>query len=225
MAAVLSVVLTISAKGLLRKWLLVSLLLNALSGALLEARIGGWVGVLHAVAASLLVSISAVAVLVSSERWRAEVLPAVDSGSPSLWTLARVTWVGLLGQTALGAMYRHEMTGLLPHVGCAMVVMGMVMYAGIAAFSTENLPAAVKRPALVLLIATGVQMLLGIGAYLFRVQVNEQASGQHPMLLFTIVHVAAGAFTTACCALMGIQISRYVRPAAEQPTSGAMVAL
>ena len=56
-------------------------------------------------------------------------------------------------------------------------------------------------------------MLLGLGAYLYRIDYREQATGQAAMLLFTVIHVAVGALTTACCALMGMQISRYVRPA------------
>jgi heme A synthase len=88
----------------------------------------------------------------------------------------------------------------------------MVMYAGIAAFSTEHAPPAVKRPALILLIMTGIQMLIGLGAYLYRLEFREQATGQSAMLTFTVMHVAVGALTTACSALMGMQILRYVRP-------------
>jgi uncharacterized membrane protein len=116
-------------------------------------------------------------------------------------------------QTALGALYRHQIVGLMAHVAGAMLVMGMVMYAGIAAFSTANAPAAVKRPALILLIMTGVQMLFGLAAYLYRMEVMDHATGQAAMLTFTVIHVAVGAMTTACSALMGMQIKRYVHPA------------
>ena len=127
--------------------------------------------------------------------------------------LARATWIGLLLQTALGALYRHHLAGLMWHIIGAMLVMGMVMYAGIAAFSTEKAPGEIKRPALVLLILTGVQMLIGLGAYLYRVDFTEQATGRTAMLTFTMIHVAVGALTTACSALMGMQIKRYVHPA------------
>lgn len=213
-AAAGGIALAFSVTGRLRTWLLGAVLFAALPGGMLEAKVASqFAGVLHAVAASVLVSVTAVAVLqVSGERDSA-VATVIDEGSPSLAALARATWVSLLIQTSLGALYRHQLVGLVPHVAGAMVVIGIVMYAGIAAFSTPHAPTAVKRPAMLLLILTGVQMLLGLAAYLYRLEVQEHAAGHAAMLIFTVIHVAVGALTTACSALMGIQISRYVRPA------------
>lgn len=214
-AAIGGLALAARLQGRTRAWLAGSVLLAAIPGGMLEAHAApGIAGVIHAVTASAMTSVCAVAWLQLSASWANE--PAntiVDEGSPSLGTLARATWVALLIQTALGALYRHQVVGLLPHVAGAMLVMGMVMYAGIAAFSTANAPTAVKRPALALLILTGVQMLFGLGAYLYRIEFQEQATGQSAMLTFTVIHVAVGALTTACSALMGMQITRYVRPA------------
>lgn len=214
-AAVGGLALAAKFQGRTRAWLAGSVLLAALPGGMLEAHVApGLAGVFHAVTASIMTSVCAVAWLQLSASWAGEPAATVtDEGSPSLRTLARATWVALLIQTALGALYRHQVVGLLPHVAGAMLVMGMVMYAGIAAFSTANAPAAVKRPALTLLILTGVQMLFGLGAYLYRIEYQEQATGQAAMLTFTVIHVAVGALTTACSALMGMQITRYVRPA------------
>jgi heme A synthase len=176
------------------------------SGGMMEARaFAGFGGVAHAVAASAMLSATAIGVLLTTPV--ADMNPVIDSGSPSLRSLARVTWIALLVQTGLGALYRHNIVGLMPHIGCALVVMGMVMYAGIAAWSTENAPKALTRTALALLVLTGVQMLLGIAAYLYRGEPSA-ASG---VLLWSVIHVAVGAITTATCALMEIQISRYVR--------------
>ena len=202
--------------GSLRAWLIGSVAFAVVPGGLLEAKFApAFSGLLHAVSASLLTSVCAVVALRFS--WKTEPKPVPDEGSPSLQTLARITWAGLLIQTALGALYRHQIVGLMPHVAGAMLVMGMVMYAGIATFSTEHAPSAVKRPALILLIITGVQMLIGLGAYLYRMEFREQSTGQSAMLIFTVMHVAVGALTTACSALMGMQISRYVRPGVVAP--------
>jgi len=203
-----------SAPAPLRGWLYGAVALAALPGGLLEAKVLPQLGgVLHAIAATVMTSVCSVAALRLSPAWNDIVATVIDEGSPSLAALARTTWIALILQTALGALYRHQVVGLLAHVAGAMLVMGMVMYAGIAAFSTPHAPAAVKRPALILLIMTGVQMLFGLGAYLYRIEVMEQATGQAAMLTFTVIHVAVGALTTACSALMGMQISRYVRPA------------
>ncbi len=201
--------------GPIRNWLIASVLLASIPGGLLDGRIApGLSGLIHAVTASIMTSVCFVAALYTSAAWASDAPDRIlDEGSPSLATLARVTWVALLVQTALGALYRHQVLGLLPHVGGALLVMGLAMFAGIAAFSTAAAPAAVKRPALILLILTGVQMLFGLGAYLYRVEFQEQATGEAAMLTFTVIHVAVGALTTAACALMGMQITRYVRPA------------
>ena len=210
-AAIGAIALAFTVTGRIRVWLAGSVLLAAVPGGLLEAKTAaGMAGIAHAIASSIMTSVCAVAALQLS--WHGEAATVPDEGSPSLKALARATWIGLLIQTALGALFRHQIVGLLPHVAGAMLVMGMVMYAGIAAFSTENAPPAVKRPALVLLIMTGVQMLIGLGAYLYRIEFREQATGQAAMLTFTVMHVAVGALTTACSALLGMQILRYVRP-------------
>ena len=213
-AAVSAIALAFSVSGPIRGWLIGSVVLAAVPGGLLEAKtVLGSAGLAHAVAASIMTSVCAVAALQLS--WRGEAATIVDEGSPSLKALARATWIALLIQTALGALYRHQILGLVPHVAGAMLVMGMVMYAAIAAFSTEHAPPAVKRPALILMILTGVQMLIGLGAYLYRIEFREQSTGQAAMLTFTVTHVAVGALTTACSALMGMQITRYVRPPVE----------
>jgi heme A synthase len=201
--------------GRMRAWLIASVLLASIPGGLLDGRIApGLSGLIHAVTASIMTSVCFVAALYTSAAWASDAPDRIlDEGSPSLATLARVTWVALLVQTALGALYRHQVLGLLPHVGGALLVMGLAMFAGIAAFSTAAAPPSVKRPALILLILTGVQMLFGLGAYLYRVEFQEQATGEAAMLTFTVIHVAVGALTTASCALMGMQITRYVRPA------------
>jgi hypothetical protein len=170
----------------------------AAGGAMEAKAFLGIAGVLHAVAGSILVSATASGVLLSTVP--ADVGTVTDSGSPSLKVLARVTWISLLVQTALGAMYRHQVVGLLPHVACAMLVMGMVMFAGIAAWSTEDAPKPLTRTALTMLILTSVQYKSG----------PRDADG---VVIWSVIHVAVGAITTATCALMEIQISRYVRPA------------
>src|SRR6187402_2300548 len=105
-----------------------SVLLAALPGGLLEAKKAPELaGLLHAISASIMTSVCAVAALKLS--WQGEPTIIHDEGSPSLKALARATWIGLLIQTALGALYRHQIVGLVPHVAGAMLVMGMVMYA------------------------------------------------------------------------------------------------
>src|SRR5688572_8687858 len=102
-AALGAITLAFSVTGSLRTWLIGSVLLAALPGGLLEAKKAPELaGLLHAISASIMTSICAVAALKLS--WQGEPTTIPDEGSPSLKALARATWIGLLIQTALGAL-------------------------------------------------------------------------------------------------------------------------
>ena len=71
-----------------------------------------------------------------------------------------------------------------------------------------------RRSAIVLMSVTGVQVFLGIFAYLTRAQ-----PAQYPlvMVIATVAHVAAGGLTLASSIALSIQILRNVRVAAPAP--------
>jgi heme A synthase len=71
-----------------------------------------------------------------------------------------------------------------------------------------------RRSAVVLMSVTGVQVFLGIYAYLTRAQ-----AAQEPlvMVLVTVAHVATGALTLASSIALSIQILRNVRVQVPAP--------
>jgi heme A synthase len=72
---------------------------------------------------------------------------------------------------------------------------------------------ALRQSAIALLTITGVQICLGIVAFVMRLQAAE-----HPlaMVLSTVAHVAVGAMTLAASIVLAIQIRRNVRPHATE---------
>jgi hypothetical protein len=223
MAGFGAVALGLMMGGALRWWLIGAVVAAAAPGGMLEgAGAKAWAGVAHAVASSALFSVVVAAWAMAG--WEGEVETVTDDGSPSLLSLAKATWVILLFQSAMGALYRHQVAWLMPHVGGALIVMSIAMYAGIAALGGESMPRAVKRQALGLVILTGVQMLLGLGAYLYRVAMLEQGAGEASVIFFSVMHVSVGAMTTASCALMGIQVMRHVRQEAGPAVKNGVAA-
>jgi heme A synthase len=120
----------------------------------------------------------------------------------------------VLAQVALGAAFRHKALGLMPHIIGAMVVSAAIMT--ISAFVLHQFPEhpSLRKSAIVLMSVTGVQVFLGIFAYLTRAQ-----AAQNPliMVIVTVAHVAAGALTLASTIALSILILRNVRSHATAP--------
>jgi heme A synthase len=192
----------------LRRWIAILLAAPVVSGVMREFfETGSWTGIVHAVAGSALLSGITAAVVVTSRWWAENTQRIADTGTPPVWTLGAITWTFLIAQTALGALYRHHLAGLMPHIAGAMVVVGVVMYTGIAAYTAEGAPSGVKRSALALLLAATLQMLLGVAAYVAGATVVP----------FRVVHVVGGGATASLAAMFSLQAWRFFRPAASAP--------
>ena len=79
-----------------------------------------------------------------------------------------------------------------------------------------------RRAALTMVVVTLVQVLLGIAAYVSRIYTTESVPPVPVMVLFTVLHVAAGAVTMASGVVFAIQIRRNVRPAMGMVESVAL---
>jgi heme A synthase len=147
----------------------------------------------------------------------------VDENSPSLRTLAVLGAVVLFAQVALGAAYRHRLLGLVPHVVGAVVVCGIVLT--VAMFALQQFPRheVIRRWSVLLVSITMVQVFLGIAAYMSRIYSSESAQPMPVMVLFTVLHVAAGALTLATGVAFAIQVLRNVRRPLESFAGGVSV--
>jgi heme A synthase len=73
-----------------------------------------------------------------------------------------------------------------------------------------------KPAAITLLLATFVQVFLGVTAYVLG---EQPATPKLPMILITVAHVAIGAITLASSIVLAIQVRRNVRARVVEATA------
>ncbi len=178
----------------------------------------GWSGmiltptakVVHAVFSHLAFGLTAAGVAMTSDSWEAK-LAVADGGFPSLRSLAWFTPASVSVQVALGAAYRHQLTGLIPHVSWAFVAaMAVIMTAAFTLTQCGKHPA-LRKLSLGLIAVTGVQLILGVTALVGRLAEGEAAW----KVLATTSHVLTGATVLALTLALSAQTLRHVEPAGE----------
>jgi heme a synthase len=187
---------------------------------LVAVTVSGWTGVMpspagkvtHAVASHLAFALAAAGAAMTSTSWEAR-LAVADGGFPTLRSLAWMTPATVLVQVALGAAYRHKMTGLIPHVSWAFVAaMFVIMTAAFTMTQCGKHPA-LRRISIAVISITGIQLVLGVTALLGRVM--ETPAGTGWMVVSTASHVLTGAIVLALSMALSAQTLRHVEPAGE----------
>jgi heme A synthase len=187
------------------------------SAALAVSAALGWRGtplspgiaVLHALLAHLFLAIVVVAAVTTSRKWNqpAEVSSVTDWSW--LRPLALATPPVVFVQILLGTAYRHDLTGVFPHMAGAMVA--AIMTVVLAAVVLQNFPGPkpLLRSATVLISIVLTQICLGIVALVMLVL---NAAGTLAFVFGTVGHVTVGAATLAASAEMAMQVWRLVPP-------------
>lgn len=169
----------------------------------------------HAALAQLFFSATVVIARATSPEWSREPEVVFDTGSPSLRMLA---WVGppaIVVQLLLGAGYRHKVLGIVPHIAGALLVGGLVLLTAISVLGVAGSDRPLARTARRLLWLTGIQIVLGIAAYLSRILLDESAQPHPVMVVFTVVHLAVGALLLATSFVLALEVERAVRRAPQ----------
>jgi heme A synthase len=167
------------------------------------------VGVFHALLAHLLFSLMVVLAVGTSSGWNCEPELVDGSSRPLLRPFAVATPPVVFLQIALGAAYRHDMTGVMPHMAVAMGVAFMALIVSSVILQNFNRPASLRRAAIALISLVLTQVCLGIAAFLMLVL---NAAGTIYFILVTVGHVTVGAATLAASVVMAMQVWRSVSP-------------
>lgn len=192
----------------------------ALGAVVLQGVLGGLtvlfllpkpVSIGHACLAQLFFSTMVSIALFTSPSWRRRAQIVPDAGWPSVRALAAACPIIVLVQLALGAAYRHQALGLVPHVIGAMVVTGMILFAGGTVLVHYGSHRELRRWAITLVVITFLQVFAGIGAYMSRVATETAVQPMPVMVWFTVAHVVMGALTLAASVVLAIQVLRNVR--------------
>lgn len=184
-----------------------------LAGIVLEALLalgrGPAIGALHALLAQLIFAGAVAISVITSESWDRPSESLEDSRRLSFRKLSLVTLSLLVLQVALGAAYRHNAMGVLPHIIGALVVTIVILL--LAVLVTNQYPEhAVLRPTAKLLIGiTFTQVMLGMGAFITRLMM---AQGTLPVVIVGLIHVANGSLTLATTTALTLLLRRFLRP-------------
>jgi heme A synthase len=167
-----------------------------------------WLGMLHASLAHLFFSVIVAIAIVTAPSWHRKTEP-VDAGEwPLLRPLALATPPAALLQIVLGAAYRHEVTGVMPHMAGAMVVVLMTLVVSALVLQNFPEPVSMRRAAAALISIIVVQVCLGIAAFLMLVL---NTAGTVAFVLVTVGHATTGALTLAASMVMAMQVGRGIR--------------
>ena len=166
---------------------------------------GAGLAVPHAIAAPLFLGAVVLIAVYTSIDWLSGPQTVSFAETPYLPLAAFWTPPLVLVQISLGALYRHKVFGVLPHMAGAMVVAGLVLVTSVMLL--QNLPGhPTLRP-----IAIGamcvflLQVSLGIATLVMRLLDFDTSPG---FVFLAAAHVCTGALTLAASLLLAVEVRR-----------------
>lgn len=129
---------------------------------------------------------------------------------PSLRQSAVVMAGSVFIQLILGALYRHNGIGALPHALGAVVVAVLALWLAVRILSRFMTEDRLARPAKSLVALVAVQIFLGVVAYMLRLQFRDAPQPMPPLIRVSTAHVAVGALVLAQCVVLTLQVFRLV---------------
>jgi len=154
--------------------------------------------------------------------------PLSQDLSPRLVTRTGIAVACVWMQLILGAAFRHSGLKLIPHLVGACVVVVVLLWTALPVVRRYKSVPELRTPALAVLSLLGLQVVLGISAYLTRVVWSANApEPQLPMVLATVSHVVVGALVLASTVVLAIQANRFTGEAVAVPAAtreGALTA-
>lgn len=210
------------------------LALIVFAGVVAQAVIGGvrvhfpeykpLIAVPHAlVAQSFFGAVVAIAVF-TSRSWFEQREVRLDPGKPALRTLSAVTLAAVLVQLVLGAGYRHQAFGIVPHVVGAITVASLVIWTTVIILKRHRADAYLIRPARLAVILLVAQIGLGIAAYVARVASAGDPQPLEPMISLTVAHLVVGALTLATIIVLTLRCHRAFAASAAEVTGSRTLA-
>jgi heme A synthase len=126
----------------------------------------------------------------------------------------------------MGAAFRHGGMHFLPHIIGAVVTTAILLWASLRALVTFGAIRQIRGAAIAVLALLLVQIGLGFGAYLTRVEWGREAvQPMASMVWTTVAHVAVGALLLAHCFLLTVQAFRHTRVPAPSAVSNEQKAV
>lgn len=201
------------------------LALIALGGVLAQAVIGGLrvlfpehkalIAVPHAVIAQSFFAVIVSVAVFTSRSWLERRAAEPEGGRPSLRKLSVVTLAAVLVQLVLGAGFRHQAFGIIPHLAGAAAVAFLIIWTTVIVIRRHGPDAFLTRPAAAGLILLVIQVCLGMAAYFARVASLNDPQPIEPMISLTVAHLVVGALTLASALVLALRCHRVLAPRHE----------
>jgi cytochrome c oxidase assembly protein subunit 15 len=165
----------------------------------------------HATLAQLFFCVTVSLALFTGADWRWDEPTIEDSLSPSLRQLTAVTTLGILFQLVLGAAFRHNGFGIVPHLVVAALVTVGILWAAARALALSPREARLSRAALLLAGLLIVQIGLGVSAYWMKLLARDAPQPLPAVVAVTTAHVAVGALVLAASLVLTLETYRLLR--------------
>jgi heme a synthase len=172
----------------------------------------------HATLAQLFFCTTVSLAVFTSRSWiEARPLPE-EKGTVPLRYLCTAALVAIFVQLVLGATLRHSATWdqhlptelILLHVAGAIAVTITLMKAGFTVLRSYKDEPFLARPAVIALSLLGVQLCLGIAAYIARLASPNDPQPLNPMISITVAHVACGALVFVSTIVLTLRTYRVL---------------
>ena len=199
-----------------------------LGGLTVKLLLPVWVSTAHATLAQLFFCITVSLAVFTSRSW-IEARPLAPDfsgkGTVPLRYLCTAALFAILVQLVIGGTLRHSASWdeylpahlVLAHVGGALAVVIALGNAAVAVLRRHKGEPFLTRPAKIALVLLGVQLLLGLAAYLARLASPSDPQPLNPMISITVAHVACGALVFVTTIVLTLRAYR-VLPAPEAVT-------
>jgi hypothetical protein len=112
----------------------------------------------------------------------------------------------------LGAMARHHVLSLIPHMVGAMVIGGLVLLFALFALTQCSNHEGLRTLATAVLLVLAFQVVLGLMTYMSGAASEGQPAVSLWALFTAAAHVACGGVLLVFCSFLAFQIRRYVLP-------------
>ncbi|MDE3135658.1 MAG: COX15/CtaA family protein [Acidobacteriota bacterium] len=178
----------------------------------------------HAALAQLFFCTLVSLALFTSGWWQSDLPVVEEQGRPTLRAVGIATVCVIFLQLILGAAFRHNALGVLPHIFGAGVVTAMVVWTATIVFTRYGEIAPLRRAAKLLVGLLGLQLCLGVAAY-WAVLYQQRLPQPYPLpVVLTVAHVVNGALTLATAVWLTLaafrafgRLGEFAMAAAPQP--------
>lgn len=201
-----------------------------LGGLTVKLLLPVWVSTAHATLAQLFFCLTVSLAVFTSRSW-IEARPLAPEfserkGTVPLRYLCTAALVTILVQLVIGGTLRHSASWdehlptelVLAHVGGALAVVIALGSTSLTVLRRHKGERFLTRPAKIALVLLGVQLLLGLAAYLARLASPSDPQPLNPMISITVAHVACGALVFVTTIVLTLRTYR-VLPAPEAVTA------